>query len=466
MLVLATVLQTALAAPPSRRPLSDSAAALDRATTARSPLELRQAQLELARALHALGLPVAARIQLRAAVEGAIDTPAARQLTERALVALLAQEPVLSDPALIAAAATLPADPLHPRLQPAVHTLHGLGALADGETQRAAAALALAHTPQAELVQALLAQDRGAPRTAARHLLRAREQAADPRRPDPALHDLATLDLARLMHAHARWRTAEELYLSLDTQSPDWARAREELAWTYLLAGNRSRALGTALSLWSPLGQAELEPSAELVVGIARAEACHWDAAAATAERLAAELQPVVARIEHWRVQDHAQRAWADPALPTGLRRAARRDALLAEALGTIVQIEHERELLASQRADWAETVGATIDRSLLEERARLDALADTRSRLVLDREHARLQGIIDDAQVLAFEIGEGQRQDLEVLARTAAAPPPAPDVDWAVSTDFVAWPFNGEFWEDELDSYSAELAGSCLTES
>ena len=35
-------------------------------------------------------------------------------------------------------------------------------------------------------------------------------------------------------------------------------------------------------------------------------------------------------------------------------------------------------------------------------------------------------------------------------------------DLDFATATDFIYWPFNGEFWRDELGYYHYTEQGSC----
>ena len=35
-------------------------------------------------------------------------------------------------------------------------------------------------------------------------------------------------------------------------------------------------------------------------------------------------------------------------------------------------------------------------------------------------------------------------------------------DLDFATATNFIYWPFNGEFWEDELGYYHYTEQGSC----
>ena len=34
--------------------------------------------------------------------------------------------------------------------------------------------------------------------------------------------------------------------------------------------------------------------------------------------------------------------------------------------------------------------------------------------------------------------------------------------LNFATSVDFIYWPFNGEFWEDELGYYNYTEQGSC----
>jgi hypothetical protein len=35
-------------------------------------------------------------------------------------------------------------------------------------------------------------------------------------------------------------------------------------------------------------------------------------------------------------------------------------------------------------------------------------------------------------------------------------------DLDFATASEFIYWPFNGEFWQDELGYYKYTEQGSC----
>ena len=77
--------------------------------------------------------------------------------------------------------------------------------------------------------------------------------------------------------------------------------------------------------------------------------------------------------------------------------------------------------------------------------------------------QYSYLGDLMSQSQIIRFEVVDAQRQDYEYKMQN-------PDVsqfddkviDFATRTDIIYWPFNGEFWEDELGYYRYTEDGSC----
>ena len=79
--------------------------------------------------------------------------------------------------------------------------------------------------------------------------------------------------------------------------------------------------------------------------------------------------------------------------------------------------------------------------------------------------EEIRLKsGEVRAGEIVRFEVIDAQRVDYQYkfqnpdLANLSGRV----DLDFATATDFIYWPFNGEFWRDELGYYHYTEPGSC----
>ena len=70
----------------------------------------------------------------------------------------------------------------------------------------------------------------------------------------------------------------------------------------------------------------------------------------------------------------------------------------------------------------------------------------------------------LSQSQIIGFEVVDAQRLDYEYKASNfeALTDQSKFDVDFATSPDLIYWPFNGEFWADELGYYNYTEQSSC----
>jgi CYTH domain-containing protein len=70
---------------------------------------------------------------------------------------------------------------------------------------------------------------------------------------------------------------------------------------------------------------------------------------------------------------------------------------------------------------------------------------------------------LLQDGDVLKFEVVDAQRVDYEFQVGNPDVDSLADrKIDFAVSKEIIYWPFNGEFWEDELGYYRYTEQGAC----
>jgi hypothetical protein len=92
---------------------------------------------------------------------------------------------------------------------------------------------------------------------------------------------------------------------------------------------------------------------------------------------------------------------------------------------------------------------------------ARIDLLQRTaeRARTALAMERSELRELLGQALRLDFEIA-GREKELAAEPQQAVAAPRRPRTQ--VDDDEELWPFQGEYWRDELGSYRFQLSDRC----
>jgi hypothetical protein len=71
---------------------------------------------------------------------------------------------------------------------------------------------------------------------------------------------------------------------------------------------------------------------------------------------------------------------------------------------------------------------------------------------------------LLAQSEIIRFEVVDAQRVDYEYRMNNVDMVDSANtrEIDFATSVDKVFWPFNGEFWADELGYYHYTEQGSC----
>jgi hypothetical protein len=127
----------------------------------------------------------------------------------------------------------------------------------------------------------------------------------------------------------------------------------------------------------------------------------------------------------------------------------------LAAQVVRLQAIEEELERIQQQKARWLDAVGPDLVATLEAERQQ----TRRRAGLLLLAGVAELSGelseLLDQAEIIRFEASDATRILVEELIVAPRALGTMAEVrEPYASAAQINWPFNGEFWEDELGSY------------
>ena len=285
----------------------------------------------------------------------------------------------------------------------------------------------------------------------------------------------ALLQLARLAYSRGDDARAQTMYARVSRAAPQWLDALFESSWSHFRRGEDEKALGNLLTLHAPFFQGRYFPESHVLKALVLYENCRYADARRALEDFESRYRPVhdglaqglqllpspQAAVEA--LVSGAQALLArlpEPARPEVARLLSTPDLTLSVRQVTAMG----RELDSIDRRGSVFRGSALVFSVVPQVRnARLDLLQRTgdRARGALASERAELRELLGQSLRLGFEIA-GREKEL------AAAPPASSAASQRrpatpVEDDEEMWPFQGEYWRDELGSYRFHLGDRCV---
>ncbi|SRR5216683_1011806 len=283
----------------------------------------------------------------------------------------------------------------------------------------------------------------------------------------------ALLQLARLAYARGDDARSQAMYARVSRAAPQWLDALFESSWSHFRRGEDEKALGNLLTLHAPFFQGRYFPESHVLKALVLYENCRYADARRALRDFEARYRPVHDGLaQALQVMPTAQAAVDAVASGTLLAR------LPEPARAEVVRLLGTPELALSLRQVTA--LGAELDSVDRRSAAfRGSALASAvvpqvrSSRLdLLQRTGERARSAVaDERGELRELLGQSLRLDFEIAGREkelAAAPPAESSVSQRrppaqIEDDEELWPFQGEYWRDELGSYRFHLGDRCV---
>ncbi|MED5465664.1 MAG: hypothetical protein VX699_13525 [Myxococcota bacterium] len=296
-------------------------------------------------------------------------------------------------------------------------------------------------------------------------------------RPDSATRELGILSLGRMHYAHKQFDRSIYYYRQIHRDSSWWLTALLESSWAYLRRSDFDKALGNLLTLHSPFFERQYFPESMLIKSIIYYEACRYEEARKFSDKFLTQYRPLMEQVQaavdskdtsQWVKLLLGERDGDAVAMGGAFGDLVRRDPELRAARRRMQGFQEEEKLLADLMV--GRFVGSEMGRGLgemyRESRVQLleEVLGMVRRRLRIEAE--TLRGLLAQGLRIQLEIARAER---EVLQRSANGEvvgeviPPA-NLEVKVDDEHLYWPYEGEFWRDELGTY--EVAFSQCRES
>jgi len=294
------------------------------------------------------------------------------------------------------------------------------------------------------------------------------------------IKNLALVNVARIYYSIQRFDESAKYYGLVDRKSGYWPTALFEAAWANFMRNDLNLALGEILTVQSPFyAEEEFLPEATILKALTFFNLCEYNEVERLLIRFEDTYSPMhremkdfvqtYAPEESKKLADQAYDAYfvqypRDSVLPKSVFTRILRNRNLDGLVRHLDLMEKEKELIDSQKSGWRDTIGASLKKQIEEDEQRYKR----RAGLVFLSEMARLTtymgDLLDQSKIIRFEVVDAQRVDYEYKTQNPEIKDfgKGLEVNFATSVDFIYWPFNGEFWQDELGYYRYTEQGSC----
>lgn len=309
------------------------------------------------------------------------------------------------------------------------------------------------------------------------------------------MRDLARLSMARTMYSSSiqldpetnvpnvkeeNLSAAVKYWNEVDESSEYWLDAHFEEAWAYYMAGQYTRALGNIHTLKSPYFPRAFYPEADILKAIVFFFNCDYEAATIVVARFNQKAQPLKDKLEgilkkysgegqseafyKFLVQVRDGEANLDPEVEP-LVEAALSDRQLLRNIAYVQFLEEESKHFDEAPPNFkSSAVGPYVAEKTKEARAnavkKAGDLAKQRYQRYVDEmaEHLR------NGEKILIDITAAQRNLLDQAIKEGQVSATESRIFGVVNPDdeHFIWPFDGEYWRDELGFYRQEVESAC----
>lgn len=298
------------------------------------------------------------------------------------------------------------------------------------------------------------------------------------------LREMAFFSLARIHYQFDQFRYAIFYYERIDRDSEAWLDALFETSWANFRLGEYEKALGNLITIQSPFFENEYYPETHILKAITFFENCRYPEAKTFLDEYDRQYGAVMKELERiigetQKPEDlYAQLSTLEEQLKNNTNADARSTEITAQLVrlalsdkrisayrAAIVETETETTILQDVGPPWTPMPSATQAIEKVAERKQ--ALIKDAGGLLQSKLQSELQFLKSLASKLIriqFEIAKQEKESLEAQMRSERQTVPISDYVFTTATDDerVYWPFEGEYWRDELGTYQYTLTRGC----
>jgi len=303
-------------------------------------------------------------------------------------------------------------------------------------------------------------------------------------RGDPAdishIKQLSYINMARIRYSVEQFERSASLYERLPRYQTYWPTALYEASWAHFMGENREhKALGHLLTLNSPFFEQVWLPEQHILEALTYYRICEYKEVTRILDEFKADYEPVQTTIEELLapytagerpLRDLYQRLYGVRSkeyrdLPVAVFAHIEANREFAGPHNRVLQIESELARIRSIKPQWRDAeVGKGIEELLKKQRKIYMKFAGTALANELGTVRDQLGDLMGQEALIRFEVVSGEYEKYAKAFRNPEVAEVNENVefDFATNPDVIFWPFNDEYWQDELGYYERVEAGDC----
>jgi hypothetical protein len=283
---------------------------------------------------------------------------------------------------------------------------------------------------------------------------------------DGELRELTFLQLARLHYQNKQNRYAIFYYGKMPWGGPQWLEGLWEASYAHYRIGEHEKALGNLLTLQSAYFKDEYYPESWVLKAIIYYENCRYPEARLVLDSFNAIYEPLYDELVAITARPAAPSAFMSQAFSPRVRRLMLSDQAIRQLMDSAAEVDAEVDKGIGQRPpEFRDSkLAATLKERLARVKSQLLTEAGLRARARLEYERDQLRSMLAQALRISIEVSRQEREALEGSLTAGRQVEVVKDLRWthAVSDEQLYWPYEGEFWRDELGTYSYTLTKGC----
>ena len=304
---------------------------------------------------------------------------------------------------------------------------------------------------------------------------------------DPAeissVKQLAMINIARIYYAAERFPRAADLYENIGKSvrgGEYWGTALYESAWAYFMSENREhKALGHLLTLSSPFFERDFIPDATILEALTYYRICEFKEVQVLLDQFKDTYGPIQTAITKMLPEDasdlnaardlyvdlYGKRSREYRKLPLAVFARLEADRSFAGPHNRVLQIQNELSRIRAMKPQWRDAeIGKGLVKQLKSQSKAYKKFAGAALANKLGSLKDQIADLMGQEALLRFEMVSGEYRTYLAKFRNpeTAETEEGVEFDFATNPDVIYWPFNGEFWEDELGYYERIEPGAC----
>lgn len=293
------------------------------------------------------------------------------------------------------------------------------------------------------------------------------------------LRDLSLMNIGRIYYGIEQFESANTYYGYVPRESRYWPTSLFESAWTNFMLTDLNLTLGQLLTISSPYyAEREFIPEALILRALTYFQLCQYRDIERVVTQFDNQYLPVHTEMKDF-LQQYATeegRKLSDQAYDHYFGREAKDTKipksyfvklLRNQDFGGLVDhlnlLDREVALIEEQKTQWKDGVGTQLLKIIADDRERLKQRAGRVMLQDMATTTSYLGNLITQSKIIKFEVTNANYDELSqraqgVVLKSENDKP----IDFAQSRDKIFWPFNWEFWQDELGYYRFTERSQC----